>query len=499
MTRISPQAIRYTIFAAIAVVSAMYIAAWLAPAIGLYHDDGAYLVTAKAISSGHGYLVDSLPTPVPQTAFPPLFPVLLALFAAISSNAQWLKALPLACTAGWLVLSWKLLRRLGASPGGTALVVLLAAASPAVIFLGTNLMPESLFGLLVVAAMLALLDDRHRLAGILAGLATLTRAGGLPLVAACALMLLLYGRLRKAVEFTAAAMLLAAPWFGWSMAHSPSQNYYGRAMHASTSILTSLEANEKLFALGNNFLYLFSALWSMLSGVRDVWAVLVTLGLLGWSLWRRRQLVPDLFLALYSLLLLFALGPVENALAPVLPLIIWIFWRGLGNVVRSEAILALVLLLLGGTARLDFERFRMLSAGQFPTTSRQPNDWREMERLFAFIRTNTPENSVFAANLDPVIYLNTGRKTIRGFAPDYFRAVYQPGGVTVTPDGLSSAVLAENCNFVVLTPDRDFVESPAYRRSVEAMERGGVLEPVPVPGLAAGYRLLRVARNSFRR
>ena len=46
--------------------------------------------------------------------------------------------------------------------------------------------------------------------------------------------------------------------------------------------------------------------------------------------------------------------------------------------------------------------------------------------------------------------------------------------------------------YVALTPDRDFAESPAYHHAVEALERGGILEPVPVPGVTADYRLLRV-------
>ena len=477
----------------------MYLAAWFAPAIGLYHADGAYLVTARALAAGHGYVIDNLPTPVPQTGFPPLFPALLALFSLVSLNTLWLKLLPLICTAGWLTLSWRLLRRLGASEAGTALVILLAAASPVLIFLGTNLMPESLFGLLVAAAILALLDDKARIAGIYAGLATLTRPGGLPLIAACALILLLYGRLRKAVEFTVAGILLAAPWFGWALAHAPSSDYYGRATHASASILTSLEASEKLQALGHNAVYLFSALWTMLSGIEDIWSAITTLGLLGWSLWRRRQLVPDLFLALYALGLLFALGPVQYALAPVLPLILWMFWRGLRDFIRREALLALLVLLAGVTVRFDYRRFLLLPSGQFPSGDQRPNNWKEMERLFAFIRSNTPPDAVLVANLEPLFYLNTGRKTIRGFAPDYFHSVYQAGGVAVTPDGLAAAVLAENCNYIALTPDRNFVESAAYRRAVEALERGGMLEPVPVPALAPGYRLLRVVASGFRR
>ena len=69
-----------------AVLAVFYALAWLSPAIGLYHDDAVYLVTAKAIAAGHGYTIESLPHPIPQTKYPPLFPAVLALFALVSHS-----------------------------------------------------------------------------------------------------------------------------------------------------------------------------------------------------------------------------------------------------------------------------------------------------------------------------------------------------------------------------------------------------------------------------
>jgi hypothetical protein len=115
-----------------------------------------------------------------------------------------------------------------------------------------------------------------------------------------------------------------------------------------------------------------------------------------------------------------------------------------------------------------------------------------MTTLFAWIRQNTPSDALIAANLDPLFYLNTGRKAIRGFVPDGYKTLYQSGGQTVTPDQLSSTLRRNGVNYVALTPDRDFGESVAFHKSVEALERGGILEPVPVPGLSPEYRLLRM-------
>src|ERR1035438_4240979 len=156
-------------------VAAVYAVAWSLPAIGLDHDDAGYLITAKAIAAGHGYTIESLPTPIPQTNYPPLFAALLALFTIVSGQTWWLKLLPLACAAGWLALTRTLLLKMGASRNAALLLVGLTAASPTVVFLSTNLLPETLFALLATAALLTLLEERALLAGILAGLATLTR------------------------------------------------------------------------------------------------------------------------------------------------------------------------------------------------------------------------------------------------------------------------------------------------------------------------------------
>src|SRR5580704_16656902 len=133
LNRGAQRAIIAIYFAALAVV---YAIAWLAPAIGLYRDDAVYLVAAKAIAAGQA---------VPQTQYPPLFPSVLALFTLVSLQAQWLKLLPLACAAGWLLMTRKLLLKMGASRNGALLLVGLTAASPTIVFLSTNLMAESLF------------------------------------------------------------------------------------------------------------------------------------------------------------------------------------------------------------------------------------------------------------------------------------------------------------------------------------------------------------------
>ncbi len=489
LTRTALSTLIALFFVAIGVIWAI---AWLAPSIGLYHDDGVYLVTAKSLLAGHGYTIESLPAPIPQTKYPPVFPVLLAIFAAVSQNTQWLKLLPLLCSLAWLTLTYKLLRKLGTDTFAALALVGITAAAPPVVFVSTNLMSEPLFALLITACLLALLDDRMFLAGVFAGLATLTRTAGLPLIAACALTLVVRARFRRAVVFTATAILLVAPWIGWSAAQSARDAYYSGANYAAASILTSLPVSEKAAVFGMNVLFLFSSPFALLSGIMDMYAAIFTFLLFAWCLWKRRQMAPDLFLLLYCGMLLCWPGPPQRFLAPVLPFILWIFWRAFREIKRTEIVAAAVLILAilplwASGHRLPVTR----RTGQFPTSDRAPDDWAELNKLFAYIRENTPPDAILAANIDPLFYLNTGRKAVRGYVPNGYKTFYQAGGQTVTPDQLSVNLLQNGVTYVILTPDRDFAEAPAFHKSVEALERGGVLEVVPVPGLSREYRLLR--------
>lgn len=477
-----------TICAFLCVLAAVYVFAWSLPAVGLGSDDGAYLVTARSIATGHGYRIESMPHPVAQTSFPPLFPYILALFTLVSMQTQWLKLLPLICCAGWLALTRNLLLKMGASQNAALLLIALAAASPTVVYMGTNLLPESLFALLGTAALLALLEERAAPAGILAGLATLTRTGGIALIVACILTLASRRRFRGAALFAGFAMLIAAPWFGWSLAHFS----YDTA-RVPLEIFTSLAASEKLVVLFQNFLSLLASPFSLLAGFNNPYFVIGTLVLLARSLWVRRQLVPDLFVAFYSIFLLFWISPPAQYVAPILPLFLWMIWRAIRSMRNREALAALVLIVFGIPLAADAVRILPAhTAGGFAREGGPADNWHDMRTLFQFIRATTGADDVLLANLDSTFYLNTGRKTVRGFAPNYFDLYYLKRQSAVTPDQLSRTIAEEHVTWLVLTPDRGLAESPSFHDSVGALERGGVIDPVTVPGLARDYRLFRV-------
>ena len=492
----TPRAQKWILAAVVVVLAAIYGIVWLAPGFGLYHDDAIYLMTARSLLAGH-YTIDSLPAPIVQTKYPPVWPAVLALFSLVSSNLQWLKLAPLGCGAAWLWVTRRLLLKMGASPAAAWAIVGLTAMAPTTVFLAGNLMSEMVFSLLVTTALLLLLEERNTQAGFCAGLAFLTRTIGAPLMAACVVVLLLRRRLKGAAQFTAAAALAALPWLGWTAYHSAGDRYYSSANYVVQNVITGLQASEKLAVVGNNFLFLLASPFALLTNLSGPWSVAGTFLLAVWCLYKRRQLVPDVFLFLYLLTTDLWAWPPQRFVAPLLPLILWVIWRAVRTVKSREMVVACVLILAGVTMYATVRQLPVtLRNGQFPSSLQPPDDWRQMEKMFAWVRANTPPDAVIMANLDPLWYLRTGRKVARGFRPDPFHTFYSPGSTPINVADLTAEFLKSGAAYVALSPDRDFAEAASYHKAMEALVRGGLLEPVEGTGLAPGYRLLRATGTS---
>ena len=112
------RAFRVAIALGSVLLASVYAIALAAPAAGTFHDDGIYVVTARALAEGQGYRIISLPDSPTQTKYPILFPWLLSLVWRVApsfpENLLWLRAIPLASTVAWLWLSWRLLLMCGA-------------------------------------------------------------------------------------------------------------------------------------------------------------------------------------------------------------------------------------------------------------------------------------------------------------------------------------------------------------------------------------------------
>jgi len=246
--------------------------------------------------------------------------------------------------------------------------------------------------------------------------------------------------------------------------------------------------------LSRNLFGLVAAPLSLLTGYVNSLTVSVTILGLIWCLFVRRQLVPDLFVALYCLAIACFIAPPERAVAPVLPLLLWMVWRVLRRMKAREPLVALVLIVLAIPLGVTIQKLTASrNAGYFPGTAQPAESWAELQKIFGFLSANSPADSVVLANNDALTFVNTRRKAVRGFNANGFDLYYSPRQSPVAPDQLSKEIVESNVRYLVLTPDRGFPESASFHRSVEALQRGRVIEPVSISGLAAGYSLFRVA------
>jgi hypothetical protein len=185
-----------------AVVLAVAVATMSPWPVGVYYDDGVYLILGKALATGEGYRYLNLPGHPAATHYPPGYPALLALLWMVApsfpENVAVFKlanAILLSLAAAGLFTFAR--RELDLGTSAAAGAILLGFLTVPVLAVTGVLFSEPLF-LAVLAVALpacerALREERRRtvvVAALLAGATTLVRSIGLPLVGALVLVLL---------------------------------------------------------------------------------------------------------------------------------------------------------------------------------------------------------------------------------------------------------------------------------------------------------------------
>jgi len=214
--------------AAIALVAALL--TMTSDPIGVFNDDGIYLLTAKALAEGQGYVYPHLPGTPPAIHYPPIWPILLAavwkIAPAFPESIGWFKLINpvvIAAAAGAGVLVGQRLfgLRWWVAFGG----VVAATLTVPVLLLTNLLLSEPLFLLLLLPTLLVterLVREgglgRALLAASLVALLVLVRTlGGVVLVAGV-LLLLRERRWRETLVFAGVTVALLLPWqlFVWA-------------------------------------------------------------------------------------------------------------------------------------------------------------------------------------------------------------------------------------------------------------------------------------------
>jgi hypothetical protein len=192
------------------------------PQFGSIHDDSVYFVVGKSWADGNGHRIASVPGQPWEAKYPPLYPMLLSAVWMVSPKFP--ENLNLATAVSWLWLPpllWlaRLLYRRYAFPAWWAWsMVALIALNPYVQLFSASLLSELPFTVLLLAVLL--LAPRSALgAGLVAGLAYLTRTAALPLLFVLPIIYATKRQWRSAAVFVGSMLPFLIAWTAWTAAH----------------------------------------------------------------------------------------------------------------------------------------------------------------------------------------------------------------------------------------------------------------------------------------
>jgi hypothetical protein len=416
-----------------------------------FHDDCVYFVSAKSLADGGGYRIESLPGQPAQTKYPPVYPALLSL--AWRLNPTFPENLVPAAWISWLALPALLLLlalyapRMGLSGWRATLVLSVFAANSYTIWFGSQLLSELLYLGLMFAAMLLIERCAEPesgawfgiAAGAVAGLAYLARTAGIVLLPAAIFYLWhICGQRRRAVLFGAAMLPFIAGWTLWTSLHAtrtgdPALLYY----------VNYLGYQLYNFKLADAHLFLWKNADGLLSGLgywvlpkvatslplkiaAEVVAAAMIAGIVRIARRGQARLYVIVALANMPLLLLWHFPPDERLVIPLVPLAL------AGFLVEMEHLAGM---LCASFRSVDLSQ-RMAAAGMaltaamllitavllhlyvyrviLPESAEQRRELRSAHgKAFEWIARNVPAGNPVLAYTDPMVYLYTGRPSIR--------------------------------------------------------------------------------------
>jgi|GEM_PF-566690 hypothetical protein len=417
---------------------------------GAYHDDAIYVITAKALAQGLGYRLINLPQAPLQTKYPILYPALLAMVWKLWPNfpdnlllMKWLSVLGGAATVGLVYL---FLRRFNYFPGTVVLAAsLICATAPFFLYFASQTLSEIPFALLTIPALWVMEAQirapawsRHRqfCSGVLLALPFLCRIIGASLVPAGLFFLCYWRRPLRWVILGAAVVLV--PWILWMLLglgawhRDPITGYYtdysGWWSSTGPVLLGKVAAGNLVGIIWSIVALSLEGLNHWMSGIA-LWPVLATLlgliflvsvfGRLG-----QGQVLPYYLLFFLMVLWLWPWPP-PRLLIPVLPFVIAYLLAGILALFRNlpeklwfrslAAVTVSALVLANLTFLYQHRALSQRTGYPYAVLPSHPASWPQYQDLFHWLKANSRSGDVLAAWEDPMLYLYTGRVSIRPF------------------------------------------------------------------------------------
>jgi hypothetical protein len=404
--------------------------------VGVFRDDGMYVLLAKAIATGQGFHYVGLPGAPAATHYPPLYPLLLA--AVWRFAPSFPDNLPVLLGLNALLLGMAALglysfatTRLGWRSDVAAIAAALATITPPVLLLSSTVLSEPFFLAALWPALIAAeravmgSDRRHVLmAGVSIGLLMLLRTHAVALLAALVLVLLLRHRRLDAVLAAGFAVLLVLPWQLWTTYATPKvaaplEGAYGSYLGwfvtglregGAPFLLATVRANLAEFWLLLGDRVAFGPSPWLVRGAQGLFACLIVLG--AWGMARRAPVCVCFVAAFLGIILVWPYAP----------------WRFVG------AVWPLVLLLAAEGVRRLVERSRttpqralVALAVAIPCVAMAGNEWTayrsrswlapardagsQIAPVVTWVSAHTQSGDVVMTEGPQVVTLFTGRRS----------------------------------------------------------------------------------------
>lgn len=406
------------------------------PEFGKQHDDAVLFVSAKSLASGEGFRILSLPEQPAQTKYPVLYPLYLSLIWRVNHNFP--ENLMIARWFSWplLVICLALARIYWRDEKWSWIVVAILAISPYMILFGCGLFSEVFFLCWLLACLIAARRDGLKmalLAGILAGLAYLTRTAGIALVVSMPAFYLWRRESRRAMAFAAGMLPFIVGWTLWSAAHKvPSSSatliYYTDYVKFeflnvgvdNFAVVLWKNTDALLYSIGSLVMPQVIALLPV-KILTQVIAIAMISGVV--RLARRGTAVPYALFALlsFAMLMVWHYPPTERFVLPLFPLLAAGFIVELEHLIQMlrasfrhkelaqrvvAAVFALVALaMVCGALSLElFVTFKAMPDQAGLDRARMI----ETRATYAWIGQHLPPGAGIVSNDDPLLYLYSG-------------------------------------------------------------------------------------------
>jgi hypothetical protein len=520
---------------------------------GTYHDDGIYVTTAKALATGQGYKIASLPDEPSQTKYPPLYPFLLSLiwrvYPEFPQNLSWMLFLSVVAMVGFLIATYRYLTEQRYATEWQALIVVgLAAINWRTMILATSIYSETIYALLSVVALgWAEKFERQEkasaagvLSGVLMGLAFLTRSLGVTLIVAVAVYYSLKGRLKKGILATGVAGMFVMGWIAWCYANGTSAQGVNVANYTSYLGYLNQVVHELQEINQTSRIAVVSTIviQNLIGVILSVPLVCSGLGY-GFFLGVRGPLLVASFLSFFLILLLLGAGFVRQIAYQlrllhvyiIVSLIVCLFW--LPNVSYDRFLMPLLPFLLLFLV-VEFERLMKLARKEFVVGGKMTSmvsavivalglllpagitlysygsgamklsgSWEknaaraeEDDQAIAWIKTNADSSDTLICYRDPKYFLFTGRKAVRSF-PMTAGVAWQEDQASLKKFATLFLRIVDEAHgrYVVITStdfeleDRPEQRRKSFRKVIEAQPERFVLAFESADGRSKIYRI----------